>query len=814
MHGLKQDFRFALRQMGKSPGFTATTVLTLALGLGAVTTVATWMKAALYDPWPHVRDPRSISFVDATVRHSEGYSIPYEPYRFLRQQKNVIRDSTAFNFTNVNLAPDRLHTLATPVGLVANNYFQFLGLAPEAGRFFDPSLDDRAYGSENAIVLSDALWRTQFHAAPGSIGRTVLINRQPFTVIGVAPPGFQGVFGGIAESAWLPLSSLRDLSAASADPLASQGLMVAVRPAAGVTQSQLEAAVHTLARTFAAQQGPGKYIGWDLNLRDAAHFSRGLSSIVGFVLPMVGGASALLLLLVCVNVAALLGQRAVRRRREVAIRLAIGATRWQVARQVLVEALVVAALGGAAGVIVSMAFAQSLYLLLPSFGFTLAFNIDPDWRIFLFAAAAVLPVAMASGMLPAAQAVRVSQNDALHQAGPSVMGRRSRRGLMAMLGVQLGICFTVLVCSSLLARTVFNVLNRNLGFDKHNALAAQLDLSRARYTPERAFVLEKALLAELAASPDLESATVCSHVPTGDSGSGNGKGIRVPGYTPAKGEEMSVVTDLVGPGFFHTLRIALRDGREFTSADDSNAPAVAMVNETMAKRYWPHGNALGATVIVDGKPHRIVGIVGPFVYHDPASTDPLPLMFVPSLANYAPYMNVVVRAHGPLGPAAEELRAAVAKLDSGLALEQVQSMSAVVSQMQQFTRIPAELLAVYALASLLVATLGIYAALAYATTERRREFALRIALGAHKDQIRRLVLRGGLETAALGLVLGSAGAYFGVRVIQTMLFDVPPYDPASIAAAAGVVLATALLAGLGPARRAASVEPMQALREE
>jgi ABC-type antimicrobial peptide transport system permease subunit len=313
----------------------------LALGIGALTTWPPWTNAVLYNPWPHVAAPRELRFVDSTVLGNQGYSVHYDQYRFVRESGRSWNDTIAFAKTSVSLVDAGVQPQALSIGIVSSNYFQFLGIQPQSGRLFLPGANDRSYGSNDEIVLSDALWRSQFDANRSIVGRAIAVNGRPYTVVGVAPPDFAGIFGGVAEAAWIPLSSLRDLSADSGpDPLFSYGLQVALRLRPGVNDRTAAAELHTLANTFALQHHPGSALArWDrdLNLRDAAHFSRGLFGTIGDQLPVLLGASVLLMVLVCINIASLLSQHAARRRREVAIRTALGATPTRIAAQVLVE---------------------------------------------------------------------------------------------------------------------------------------------------------------------------------------------------------------------------------------------------------------------------------------------------------------------------------------------------------------------------------------------------------------------------------------------------------------------------------------------
>jgi len=813
-----QDLRYAVRQLRMSPGFTLTAVLTLALGIGGLTTVATWTNAVLFNPWPQVRDARSLRFVSATVLGSNGYSVHYDQLQFIRQQSRSFSDAAAFEFTTLNLALPNAQPQAIAGGIVSANYFQLLGLKPEIGTFFAPNANDRAYGSMDAIILSDGLWRDRFNADPSVAGRVVSINKHAFTVIGVAPREFSGIYGGLAESAWVPLSADRDLSAdAPADPLLRQGLQVVVRMRPGVTDKSAEAELHTLARSFALAQHNDQYNSWDLNLNDSSHFQRGFFGIVGEMLPVLLGASCLLMLLVCINIASLLGQHAARRRREVAIRTALGAKPGRIARQVLVETGLLALTGALAGWAASIGISRSVYALLPDLGFSLAFNLHSDYRITVFVAALAVVVTLICGMYPIRQSLRVSQREALHEGATSVAGAsRKRHGQRILLGVQLGICFVVLACCGLLTRTALNIFNRPVGFDRNNTITATVDLSRSGYDDNRARIFLTSLLDRLRSSQGVASATITSHLPMGDSGSGNTRDFSVPGHVPAKGEDQQIVTDFEGSDFFRTMGIALQQGRDFTTADNENSPKVAIVNAVMAQRYWPKGNAIGSTIVIDKLPRQIVGIAPEFAYHSPDNTDHDPLVFLPMLQGKSGYGYAVIAVHAqnPAAGLAGELRRTVTALDPFLPIEQVRTLEDVTGQQYQISRIPAELLGVYAICSVLVAMMGLYAVMAYSVIERNREFAVRMALGSSRSGIFRLVLQGSAGVILIGLVVGGAGSIAGVRLLRSMLFNVAPFDPISFSFAAAALILTVLLAGIAPARRAASIEPMQALRTE
>ena len=813
-----QDLRYAVRQLRMTPGFTLTAVLTLALGIGGLTTVATWTNAVLFNPWPQVRDARSLRFISATVLGSNGYSVHYDQLQFIRQQSRSFSEATAFEFTTLNLALPNTQPQAINGGIVSANYFQLLGVKPEIGTFFAPNANDRAYGSMNAIVLSDGLWRDRFNADPSVAGRVVSINKHAFTVVGVAPRDFAGIYGGLAEEAWVPLSAGRDLSTvALPDPLVNEGLQVVVRMRPHVSDKSAEAELHTLARSFASAQHNDQYNSWDLNLDDSSHFQRGFFGVIGEQLPVLLGASCLLMLLVCINIASLLGQHAARRRREVAIRTALGARPSRIARQVLVETSLLAITGALAGWAASVGISRSVYALLPDLGFSLAFNLHSDYRVTLFVAAIAIAVTLICGMYSIRQSLRVSQREALHEGATSVAGAsRKRYGQRLLLGFQLGICFIVLACCGLLTRTALNIFNRPVGFDRANAITAIVDLSRSGYDDDRARIFLTTLLDRLRSSPGVASATITTHLPMGDWGSGNTRDFSVPGHIPAKGEDKQVVTDFEGSDFFRTLGISLQQGRDFSTADNENSAKVAIVNTVMAQRYWPKGNAIGSTIVVDKLPRQIIGIAPEFAYHSPNNTDHDPLVFLPMLQGRSGYGYAILAVRSRIAAAglSAQLRRSIAALDPFLPVEQVRTLEDVTDQQYQISKIPAELLGVYAICSVLVAMMGLYAVMAFSVIERNREFAVRMALGSSRGGIFRLVLQGSASVILVGLLVGGAGSIAGVRLLRSMLFNVAPFDPISFSLAAVALVMTVLLAGITPARRAACIEPMQALRTE
>ena len=676
--------------------------------------------------------------------------------------------------------------------------------------------DDRAYGSAPEVVLSYDLWRSRFQGDPGIVGRTISVNRQPLTVIGVAPENFVGIYGGLAQSLWVPFSELAALTDGKPDPLVTGhfGLQVAARLRPGVSDQQAAAELHSVAHQFAAQQKSAHYKDWDLLLSDTGHMSRGLYGSITDVIPILFGAAGLLLALVYANVAVLLIQRSSRRVRELAVRTSLGASRSRLLRQLLTETAVIAVLAGVAGWLASVALSRTMYALLPKFGITYAFNLQPDLRILGFALGLTAITVLACGLFPARQVLKISQVSALHDGATSVVGARSRTRRNALLSLQLALCFVVLVACGLLVRTLWNVVHRDPGFATDNTLVASIDLARAGYSEEKGLAFQRTLLERLRALPGVSSASLTSYVPMGLSGGGNVRDVAIAGYQPGKDESMSIVTDSVAPDYFKTMRIPILQGREFNDQDVATAPCVAIVNQDMARKYWPKGDVVGARMQVGKQSCEVVGVNRSVIYRSAAGDTGDPVVYLSMLQDYQSTFSVVLRGVASVQNLLPELDREVAALDSTLPINDVETLHDHIQSAYSDTRVPAELIAVYGLCSLLVATLGVYAGLAYSVVERTKEFALRVALGAERQRIFGMILRESSKVALAGVAVGAVGAFFVVRVMKSLLFGVSPFDPVSAVAAVLVLLSTAAIAAWIPARRAASIEPMQALRAE
>lgn len=810
-----QDLRYALRQLKKSPGFTAIAVLTLAVGIAAVTTVFTWANSVLFNPWPQVLRAGEIRSLDASVHGDRGYTLHYDQLLFLRQNHHGFADATAHEMFPVDLSSGDARPERYWSGIVASNYFQMLGVKPVLGRTFAIH-DDRAYGSTPELVISYDLWKSRFNGDPSVVGRSITVNRRPLTVVGVTPKNFVGVYGGLAQSLWVPFSELSALTDGKPDPLVANnfGLEVVARLRPGVTDQQASAELHNLAHQFAADKKSTYFNGWDLFMSDPGHMQRGLYGTASQIIPVLFGAAGLLLTLVYANVAVLLIQRSSRRTRELAVRTSLGATRSRLLRQLLTETAVIAAFAGVAGWLASIALARTIYVLLPKMGIPFVFNLHPDLRILAFALGLTAITVLACGLLPARQVLKFSQVSALHDGAASVVGTRTRTRRNALLSLQVALCFVVLVACGLLTRTLWNVVHRDPGFATDNILLASLDLARAGYTEQKGFAFQRTLLERLRSLPGVSAASLTSYVPMGLSGGGNVRDVAVAGYQPAKDESMSIVVDSVAPDYFKALRIPLLQGREFDDRDIDTAPCVAVVNQGMAHKYWPKGNVVGSQIQVGKRSCEVIGVNRNIIYRSATYDTGDPVVYLPLFQDYQGWFNIVLRGTSSAQNLLPGLDREVGALDSTLPINDVETLHQHIQASYSDAKVPAEMIGVYGLCSLLVATLGVYAGLAYSVVERTREFALRVALGAARQRIFSMILRESAWIAMGGIVVGAIGAFFAVRVMKGLLFGVSPFDPLSAASAVLLLAITAGFAAWLPARRAASIEPMQALRSE
>jgi predicted permease len=806
---LLHDVHHAFRGLARTPGFTAVAVLTLAIGIAAVTTVFSWVQAVFLEPLRGVPDHASLRLVWGRSRDGEQRSFSIPNFRDLQKacrSGDVPLDVASFALATVNLMegdrPERLW-----VSLVSGNFFEILRVPAAAGRTFTP---DEGRAPHPVAVLSHRLWQRRFRGDPELVGKPIRLNGAPYTVVGVAAPDFYGADIGSSADLWIPVAmEQRILGGESRWDQRSRSWMQAIaRLRPGVTDEQAGPALAAVSARLAEA--------WPENNEGVTHhlyrfWNAPGSSEPRLALTVAGAMALLVLVLACANVANLLLVRALGRRREAAIRLALGAGRGGLIQLLLAEGLVLAILAGIAGLLASV-WAQRLFLALaPSSDLPPSPPPSLDPRILGFAAAVSLSTGVLFSLAPALQMASPRLAAVLRDEGTAVSGGRKGRLRSALVVVQVALSCVLLISAGLFARSLRVATRLDPGFSARRVLLASLDVFPNGYGEARGRTFYRELLRRLAALPGVESATVAMQLPL--SGSFSSTSVEIAGYVPKPEEEMSIGYNIVGPQYFETMEIEILRGRGIALQDDERAPAVVVINEAMARRYWPRGNALGSTIERRNTEMTVVGIVRNGDYRR-LQEEPLPYLYFPLLQSYLSRTILHVRTAGDPEELAGAVRAEVRRLDPALPLSGVQTLEEHLRLATFAPRLLATFLGGLGTIALLLSTVGLYSVIRYAVSQRTRELGVRLALGARPAEVARLVLGQGLVLAFLGTGLGLAAAFTASRLLASQLYGVSATDPAVFIAVVLLLAAVSALASWLPARRAAAVDPMVALRAE
>jgi predicted permease len=808
---LLHDIRYALRALIRRPGFTAVAVLTLALGVGANTTIFSWIDAMAFDPVPAVEGDDRLVALDFAQGSRANLSFSYPNYV-------DVRDARLPEFTGV--AAYDLLALNIRIGdepervwgqIVTANLFDVLDVRAPLGRVLQAA-DDRAPGASAVLVISDALWRRRFAADPRVVGRSVAINSEPFTVVGVAPPGFVGPMNGLVADVWLPM--MMQPAVVPGDRLNARGhgwLQAFGRLAPGVSRRQAQAAADIVAARL-AQDHPGNNEGRRLVV--APIWSDGAGSILMPVLGIVMAVVAVVLLIACANVAGLLLARAGGRRREIAVRLAIGASRSRLVRQLLTEATVLALAGGAAGLLLTVWTSRLFAALLPPMPFPVHLQGSINWRVFLFALGATLATALVFGLVPALAASRPSVVPSLKDsAGAAGGGRGSARLRKGLVVAQVALAMVLLAGAGLFLRSLQHASEIDPGFDARQGFLARLDLQAGNYDDESGPAFYQDLLGRVEALPGVSRATLGTFVPL-TVGGGSDTSARIEGYEPDVNEQMTIYYSMVAPGYFETLGIPLAGGRGIEAGDTSDAPLAVVINETMAKRYWKDGDAVGKRLDYGGGGWATVVGVARDGKYNAINEPPLNYLYIPVYQVFRPDVALMVRTAGDPGSVFPSVQRAVRGLNPNLPLYDVMTIEEHLRTSVFIPRLAAGLLGLFGTLALALAALGLYGVIAYVASQRTQEIGIRMALGADRAAILRLILRQGLALTGIGLVVGLALAALATPVVASQLAGVGPTDAVAFGVAMTVLMGAAIVATYIPARRAAAMDPVRALRHE
>jgi putative ABC transport system permease protein len=810
MSAALHDLRHALRGLARSPGFAVVSILTLAIGIGANTTVYRWIEGLVVEPLPAVPEQGRILVASGQSRGGEGRSVSVPDYRDLARSRLPLA-VTVFAMQPMSLTGGERPELVWG-SLVSGNFFDVLQVRAEVGRTFRPE-EDTAPGAHPVVVLADRFWRRRFQADPGIVGRTIQLDRQPFTVIGVAARGFLGGAVGLSFDLWVPLAMQRQVSPGG-DRLNQRGirwLTALARLPPGVTaaaaQAALDALFAQLGRTF-----PDSDDGYRLVLHHFWNAPSGASSFLLPVLAVLAVMVGLILLIACANVANLLLVRALGRRREIAVRLALGAGRGRLLRQLLTESLVLAAFAGGLGLLIALWATHLLVALVPPTDAPVGPTFALDARLFGFVALISLATAGLCSLAPAFQLASPALVTALRAAGAAVAGGGKGRLRSALVVLQIAVSAVLLTTAGLFVRSLGHAADVDPGFAARDVLLAAFDLYPNGYDEERGKSFFRQLLERVRALPGVESATLASEVPL-DFGGANSTRLRIEGYQPGPQEEVVVDYNLVGPYYLRTMGIPAVAGRDFTRRDDSGAVGAMIVNETMARRYWAGRDPVGARVHQGQSEYVVVGVARDGKYQQ-LSEPPRPFFYLSLLQAYRSSVVVHARTRGDAAALAPALRATLRALDPNLPLAVVKTMREHLRIAVFLQRLAASFLGTFGLLALLLATVGLYSVIRYAVSQRTRELGVRVALGARPGDLVRMVVGQGMVLAGIGLALGVAVALGTTHLLASQLLGVSATDPAVFLAVAALLAAVAAFACYLPARGAAAVDPMVVLQAE
>jgi predicted permease len=806
MDELRQDLRYALRMLAKAPGVTTAAVLSLALGIGANTTLFSWVSAALLHPISGVPEAGNLAVLTSTQGRDEGRSLSYLDYLDYRETPGlagaIAQDELTLTLGADGRA-DRVWAL-----IVSDDYFDVLGVRPAVGRTF--GVDDGRAGTA-LVVISHGLWQRRFAGDPAVVGRTISINTQPFTVAGVAPAAFHGTTVGLTFDAWIPLSAQR--AVLPGDRLTSRGhrwLQVLVRLAPGTSLSQAQAALSTTAARLAATHPEDE--GLDVEVSHFWNAPVGASRLLGPVLLVLWAVVALVLLIACANVANLLLTRATMRRREVGVRLALGASRARLVRQLLTESGLLALVGGAAGVLVAVWGAGLLRSFVPPTDFPISLRPALDAGALAFALLLSIGTVFVFGLVPALQGSRVGMAGRLREEQASVVGGSGGRLRGALVAGQLALSVLLLASAGLLVRSLRHAETMDPGFNPRGVLLASVDLFANGYDKDSGRRFFASAVESLRGLPGVTAASLIRRAPLGFGGSSSST-MSVDGYDAPPDKPAWAFTHVVGPDFFHTVGATILRGRDLTAADSETAPRAVVIDETAAQRYWAGRDAVGSRLRLGESWYTVVGVART-MKHRQLSEPPAPHVFLPALQYYLPQATFLVRTGRDTAAVAGEVVGRLRAIDPGLPVFNVVPFEEHVQAARFQQRMAGTLLAGFGALALLLAAVGLYGVLAFAVSQRTREIGIRMALGGRARDIYFLVARQGAILIGIGVLVGLASAVAATRVLRSLLIGVSPTDPLTFALVAGVLVAVALLACAIPARRAAGVDPVVALRYE
>src|SRR5216684_868760 len=809
-----QDLRFGFRMLRRSPGFSSLAILCLTLGIGANAAVFSWIEGILFRPYPAVIHQEQLLALTGTARGEAGATALSWPDLLDLQRSCTLFDSFIVNKimgTTLSIG-DRAER--TTGSIVSANYFDAIGVLPMLGRGFLPG-EDQGQSAHPVAVISYQLWQGRFRGDPQIVGKMQRLNGVMHIIVGVAPEGFYGTFVGWGMNFWVP-ASMEDIFESGGFKLEDRGarwIEAYARLKPGVTSAQAQQEFAAISGRLEAEYpatNRGRAIRfwplWQTPFNNAGTLLPTLEIMLAVV--------AFVLLIACANVGNLLLVRSFARRHEMSVRLAVGAGRARLWKQLLTEGLVLSLFGAAGGLLVAYWCRHALVLLFPARGgVQMHLPGEIDWRVLALSAGVCLATTLLMGLVPALQTSKIDLAQSMKMESGGVVGGRGRAWVRSgLVLVQVSLSFVLLVGVGLLMQSLMKVRTASPGFNTRGVLDTAIDLVSAGYTPARAQTFQDALLERVRALPGVESAAFAKMTPLSYVSSATAP-IVVDGYNPPPEESPTVDYNEVGDDYFVTMGIPLLAGREFTRADNEKAALVAVVNETMAQRYWNGRNPLGERLQLKGRWMQVVGIAKDSKYSS-VREKPTPFFFVSLRQNSL--RGSVLNIRTPLAP--QTMATAIARevhaLDANLAPYEVITMQEQLDRSTSPQMVAVTLVGILGGLALFLAAIGLYGVMSYAVSQSTRELGLRMALGASASNLLRLVLSRGLALTGAGVLLGAATALLLTRLLGNLLYEVSPRDPVAFGCAFAVMALVSVAACLLPAWRAARTDPMRALRTE
>jgi predicted permease len=819
-----RDIQYGMRTLGKNPGFAVIGIVTLALGMAVNTTIFSVVNGMLLRPMPvpHAEQLTVLALQEAGDKALQNFSYP--DFLDLRSQTEGFSDLFAYRVSLTGLTADGKGDHCV-VGRVTNNYFSALGITPAAGRLILPT-EGLTPGADPVMVLGYSYWQKRFAGDKSVVGKQVEVNGHAMTIVGVTPKGFYGTFSIVNMDAYVPLSAPVTFSEELGTPvqdtwthrdLRSLTLMGRLKP--GVSLRQARASLNVVARRIAAQhpdtdKGISVQVYPERLARPHPDNDNSLPAAAAAFMIL----AALVLFVACFNIANVLLVRATVRQREMAIRAALGADRGRLVRQCLTESLLLAVFGGGAGLLLASWAANFLSSLPLGTDLPVRFDFQPDGRVYLFALSAVLLTGAIVGIMPALRAARTDVNSVLHEGGRgSSDGPRRQIARNALVVAQVAGSLVLMIVAGLFVRSLGKAQEIYLGFNPNQILNLSVDVAQIGYKEARGRAFYREVANRIRALPGVESVAEAFTVPLGWVSAADL--VFIPEHPLEAGKvPPDVGYNMVTAGYFETLRIPLQRGRFFTEADGEKAQAVAVINQTMAKKFWPDQDPIGKRLHIKdatGPLLEVVGVVQDGKYQG-VTEDQQPYFYRPAEQSYEPFRTIHVRTSVPPESLALQIEAQIRELAPNLPITEVQTMRQSLQGVNGFLlfRFGAQVTSTLGLLGLILALVGIYSVVSYAAAQRTQEIGIRMALGARRGDILKMVLRQGVGVVGIGLALGLGVAFAGTRVLADLFVGIKPADPLTFTAVAILLSGVALLACWIPARRATRLDPLAALRYE